>query len=315
MHESRLVRPHSISVGYNQTGQDFFDTIGGFQDYIHSYFFSLTEDVHGNPIDLKDTITTLKKCNKYGIHGNLLLNSFKSEEKYYSLLKLAMSIGDVTAVTVIHPEVANEIKKEYPELEVHISVRYWDWLGDEDPTIKYQPITKIRELSEHGVDVINISGELHFNNESIIRTIHEYGMKAKVIINEGCIPNREFNYGKFPEFKDLKCTGSKCNRNCDKVYEIYPWMKLSRIELFKENLIYCNYDILKIASRTISNDSLYTLLLRWASYSRTERIADILLTEDKYKIFLEWIRSRRVICNNECYSCRYCENIYKRLSE
>jgi len=66
-----LIKSNSFSVGYNFTGQDFFDTLLPYKNYIHSYFFSLTEDVHMNHIDLDETLSTLKNCERYGFKGNL----------------------------------------------------------------------------------------------------------------------------------------------------------------------------------------------------------------------------------------------------
>jgi len=314
------IKPNSLSIGYNVTGQDFFDTISGFSDFVHSYFFSLTEDVHGNKFDSDKTFKTLCECEKYGMKGNLLLNRFDSSGLYWHLVQKAREIDGLSGVTVIHPKIAECIKQDFPELEVHISVRYWDWLGDRDGTIRTNPFDKIKLLAESGVDVVNISGELHFNNNDVIEYIHEVGMKAKIIINEGCIIGREYNYNKFPEFEEFDCKGDKggkdgkCGRHCIDLFEKYPWMKLSRIGLFKEDLLYHNYDIFKIASRMISNKDLYDILVKFVLSPRTINLFGVPITDDNYQAFMNWIADRSN-CPIDCYNCRKCEYHYNQITK
>lgn len=307
-----LIKPHSFSVGYNLTGQEFFDTISTFSNYIHSYFFSLTEDVHGKPFDADEVLNTLSNCERYGIKGNLLLNTFDTTLNYRKYIQPVVDNDIINAVTIIDPRFATNIKKEFPELEIHISVRYWDWLGDRDSSIRLSPGETIFDLKQCGIDVVNISGELHFNNNNVINMIHDHDMKSKIIINEGCIIGREYNYNNFNGFANLTCKGNKCKHNCYKVFEKYPWMKLSRIELFKEDLLYHDYDILKVASRMISNSDLYTILSNWIFGSRTTKVFDIYISDEKYLDFLKWINTRSQ-CYGDCNYCRKCESIYNKL--
>lgn len=306
MGKSPFVKDHSISVGYNNSGQEFFDLLNNYHDYIHSYFFSMKETMKGSPLDPEQVLSTLKASNTYGIPGNILFNSRHDETNNWEFwLDKVVDHVNISSATVMSVNEAEAIKKKYPGMEIHLSVRYYDW-GYGDNMIQQLPgmVGKI--------DVINISGRNCFNDIPLINACREVGIKTKFIVNEGCITHQENNYTNFPEFKDGTCAGHPCRRTCDDVVEIYPWMELSRINLFKEAVRYFGYDILKISSRSTSLEAAKCMLDYWTSPDRTEYAYSVMITDKNYQTFVNYVQSR-VTCSNDCYHCRKCEKFYDDL--
>lgn len=311
-----FVKPNSITVGYNRSGQQFFDLLINYLPYIHSYFFSLTRGMRGENYSLKEVMTELSVCDTYSIPGNLLLNDKESHERASELIKLAYKICDLKAVTVISPWVVLQLKEEFPDLEIHLSVRYWDWNLDIETSIeKFKNDIK---LFHKYIDVINISGAYMYNNHEMFDLIKQYGIKTKFIVNEGCIINRSNNFRNFDETKNADCKIGACSRICDTISKLYPWMELARINIFKESLQYFDYDILKLSSRSLSNELIKGLLDYWTDPSPTNYIylgndrhhIDI---SKKYDVFLNWIEAKSV-CVGDCWDCKRCMKFYKDLT-
>lgn len=103
---SDYIKPHSLSVGYNLTGQPFFDLLKKYEEYIHSYFFSFTDTMRCNPLSEIETIKLISTSDTYGIPSNLLLNSYNSEREYKKLVPLANKISNLYGVTILSPELA-----------------------------------------------------------------------------------------------------------------------------------------------------------------------------------------------------------------
>lgn len=306
MTNSPFVKDHSISVGYNNTGQEFFDLLNNYHNYIHSYFFSMKETMKGLPLDPEQVLSTLKASNTYGIPGNIVFNSRDDETNNWEFwLDMVMDHINISSTTIMSIKEAESIKKKYPDMEIHLSVRYYDW-GYCDNIIQQLPdmVGKI--------DVINISGRNCFNDIPLISACQKVGIKTKFIVNEGCITHQKNNYTNFPEFKNGSCSGKPCKRTCDDVVKKYPWMQLSRINLFKEAVKYFGYDILKISSRSTSLDAIKFMLDYWASPNRTECAYDIMITDRNYHTFVDYVQAR-VTCSNNCYQCRKCEKFYNDL--
>lgn len=306
MSNNPFVKDHSISVGYNNTGQDFFDLLNNYRNYIHSYFFSMKETMKGSALDPEEVFATLKAADTYGIPGNILFNSRHADTNNweYWIDKIVNDV-ELSSATVMSVTEAEAIKKKYPWMELHLSVRYYDW-GYGDNMLQQLPdmVGKI--------DVINISGRNCFNDLPLIQACHDVGIKTKFIVNEGCITHQMNNYRNFPAFRNGTCNGHPCPRTCDDVVKMYPWMMLTRINLFKEAVQYFGYDILKISARSISLDATKWMLDYWASPRRTDYAYDIKITDKNYHTFVDYVRTR-ITCSNDCYHCRKCEKFYDDL--
>lgn len=306
MSNNPFVKDHSISVGYNNTGQDFFDLLNNYRDYIHSYFFSMKETMKCTPLNPEEVFNTLKTADTYGIPGNILFNSRHADTNdwEYWIDKIVNDI-ELSSATVLSTKDAEAIKKKYPWMEIHLSVRYYDWgYGD----------NMIEQLARMvgKIDVINISGRNCFNDLPLIKACQDFGIKTKFIVNEGCITHQEDNYRNFPEFKDWSCHGRPCPRTCDNVVKLYPWMHMTRINLFKEAVHYFGYDILKLSTRCRSLEETEGMLDYWASPDRTKRAYNIQITDSNYHTFIDYIQAR-VTCSNDCCHCRKCEKFYDDL--
>ena len=311
---SDYIKPHSLSVGYNLTGQPFFDLLKKYEEYIHSYFFSFTDTMRCNPLSEIETIKLISTSDTYGIPSNLLLNSYNSEREYKKLVPLANKISNLYGVTILSPELAQNVKELYSDLEIHLSVRYFDWAPYTDAH------SRLKELIDSGylqyIDVINISGARSFTVHELIKNIHSNSIMFKLILNEGCIQNRSLNFTQFDKFKNSNCHSASCNKKCKDVMKRYNWMELSRINMFKEMLEYYNLDILKLSTRDIpDNNYIESLLKYWTSSEKTKYLDSWFHTinvQDNYQTFLDYIFDRSN-CDGYCNQCRKCEIYYNKL--
>lgn len=305
---SKYINEHSLSVGYNLDGQNFFDVLNKYHNYIHSYFFSLTRSMKGNMLKADEVLDKLKNCNTYNIPGNLLLNHPDDQSNWDELITIAKKAVNINAITLISLDNIEDIKQKYPELEIHLSVRFFDWNFN---IPDYMLISRDEDIIKKYVDVINISGSKSFNDGSLVDYIHSLGCKTKMIVNEGCIINRHENYKLFYGYNNCRCDVGKCFRTCDSITRDYPWMTLSRINLFKEIIEYDRnrFDILKISARSLSNDKIDHMLEYWTSEDQTSIIFNSINTERNYPAFREYCK-RKMECNGICIKCMDCKKFY-----
>ena len=308
---SNFIQRKSLSVGYNMDGQDFFDTILPYEEYIHSYFFSLTDSIGCNTLDISTVAETLSNSCTYGIPANLLLNTKKAEDIWEYLLDISMKIVNLTAVTVLTPQLAEVIKKKYPHLDIHLSVRFWDYHPD-------IPCDKLLEdnmgFITRNMSVVNLSDVRSFNDFALADKIRLLGCKTKFIVNEGCVINRTDNYSRFPGFEEEGCTGAPCGINCYRLTQEYPWMILGRALFYKEFIPIWphQYDILKLSTRHTSSYEIGKLLQYWTSNEDTEYINcnGVILYINNRDEYIKWIMSRAT-CKGNCWECRKCETAFK----
>lgn len=315
---NKYVKNESISVGFNyDNGQYFFDLLNQHREYIHSYFFSLTETLNNDKLNPDRMIENFKSYETYGIPGNLLLNHRQSMRMNNQLgicdemIAKLRYIINLKALTVRDLALAIDLKKRYPDLEIHLSVRFWDW--------DTHPISSLVRFLETGsvyrfIDVINVSGTRSYLDHQLIDKIHSWGCKVKFIVNEGCIINRMDNYNKLPGCEYYDCRNSNCGiypRKCDLVFQEHPWMILSKINLFKEQLQYYDIDILKISGRSLNINSLEYFINYWASDGITDHIDGRKIID--YNAFLEFCKQKSTQCIGSCSSCQKCKSLYNRI--
>lgn len=311
-----FVKPHSISVGYNRQGQTFFDLINRpeYKEYIHSYFLSLNRGlVSEDEYDPYEVADELSKCNRYDIPANLLFNDNISYKKIDALLKIFSSVGKLSAVTLLHPGVAPYIKDTYPGLKIHLSVRFFDWSLKSSTEL----INQYYYLITHFIDVVNISGQKSYNDHMLFDFLRSHHIKTKMIMNEGCIINRSNNFKKLPGYGSGNCFCGTCDKLCDSVKKDYPWMGLATINIYKETLKFFDYDILKLSSRSLSNELIQGLLDYWTDENPTRYIylgnnTQIDISKN-YDVFLNWIEAKSV-CIGDCWDCKRCIKFYKDLT-
>lgn len=310
---SKFIKDHSLSVGYNNSGQEFFDIINNYKKYIHSYFLSLTEDMMLKSYNKEEVISTLKKCNTFDVPSNVLFNIKTNKENIIFILNEIKNIINLQGITLLDPSFAHDIKELFPQLEIHLSVRFFDW-NSKSPN---QLIDELKQNKYYDIiDVINISGSQSYTDHLLIKKIKDLGIQTKLIVNESCIVNRSENYRHFEGFETANCSFGKCDKKCKDIIKKYPWMVLSKINMLKEMIQYYDIDILKISSRTINNDLLKFLLDYWTSDDGTSinnPLANIDFSKN-YDLFLQWIAIRSY-CKNDCFNCRLCEKFYNEFLE
>ena len=306
---SKYINDHSLSIGYNNSGQEFFDLLKQYDQYIHSYFFSLTKAMDGSPYNINEVINLLNECNTYDIPANLLLNDIDSQNNWDKIIPMIKDLVNLKDLTIMNIDDIEEIKYKYPDLNIHLSVRYFDWNANISvDELIFDQIDKCKEY----IDTINISGDKSFNDHQLINIIHSFGIKVKMIVNEGCIINRHNNYNGIQKYKQFRCDIGKCSRVCDKIINDNPWMLLSRINLYKEMLQYYDIDILKLATRPIPTDKIEGMIEYWTSDDNTKMIFDKILVDNNYDLYLKYCKEKSY-CSGYCISCMKCKQFYEEL--
>ena len=315
---SKYIKDHSLTVGFNPISeQKFFKLLKRYEKYIHSYFFSLTHGLVGNKYNPKDILAILGKCDTYNIPGNILFNTYESEEKWEKQIELVKDIINLQGVTVLTPEIGRVIKEKYPDLEIHLSVRFWDW-HEEKST--HELFEENIDIFKEVISIINISGFRSYNDHELRNKIKDLGIQTKFIANEGCITRKNYNYNNFPEVKDLECLSQykNCDRICEKiVFKKIPWLELCRVNFYKEQLQFYDYDIIKLSTRNQYTDAAAIYLDYWTSDEKSSFIPymvnrSIKINDNNYETYLNWLESRS-FCSNDCFHCRKCERFYNEL--
>ena len=308
---SKYIKDHSLSVGYNNTGQEFFDILHKYEKYIHSYFFSLLDRLEGDIFN-RDTAEflayNLYRNNTYNIPANILFNNKYSFDHWEEIIDLVYNKINLKYATVYNPIDGYLIKNKYPDIDIHLSVRFWDW------NYRSNMNEKLNNIPDY-ISTINISGVYSYNDFEFIKACKNKGFKTKIIANEGCIINRDTNYSTFPECENLLCWNEQhkiCNTNCIKIRNKYQWMELATVDLYKESLKYYDIDYIKLATRFNDNILIHNLLEYWTSDLYTGFARGLNINEKNYGSFLEYIEYRSK-CSGMCFTCKKCEYFYNKL--
>lgn len=311
---SKYIKPNSLSVGYNNGGQGFFDVLNLHRQYIHSYFFSFDYMYESKLLNPEKYKSVFRRCNTFDIPANVLINNYEISDNWRHIIEDALSYNiNLTSVTVISPDVASNIRKYYPQLEIHSSVRVID-------RYVLDPY-KIFEIFDGLVDVINMSVAHQHHDRQFQDKCRSKGIKTKFILNETCLLGMNHNFRNFIEFKNSTCTHngetSSCQKMCENVINKYPWLDISRTMLYKESLSLMDHDIYKLATRldNISNRGINDILDYWTNDKPTKFIGVkriISINDRNRKIFNDYIKYRNE-CSCNCNTCRKCEYFYNKL--
>ena len=294
--DTELIKNKNITIGYNLTGQEFFDTILCKRRYIKEFFFALTHTMPNMPLNIDMVYNSLKDINMYGIPGNLLLNNKYSQENYDKLIRLAETIVEVRSITVSDYDLAKRIKSEYRDKEIHISTH-----GSQ--------LLDINDIDNNIVSVVNINEPYFYEQKSLINKCKQENIKIKIIANRRCIPGKANNIAKLFNVETAKC----CNGICSNLYSKYKWIDLARCFMYKEFVDIYNPDYIKISTRECNNDEVRQLLNYWTSDDRTRSIGDVKISDDKYDIYKSWIKDKWELCCGDCIRCGVCSEYYKKL--
>lgn len=315
---NRSIPKNSISIGYNPYhGQSFFDLLSVYEDYIKEFFFGVNHQLDGAVMNSDAEYEGLCKVDTYGIPANLLINNVGEVYDIWDKIERYRSILNLKGITLIEPEYGPLVKERYPELELNLSVRFWD-------RNKFlYPIHRLDWLQERGMEVINVSGSYSYNDHALMREIQDRGMKVKFITNEGCIMNRMYNYTELPDCEKYECCPNVlnhvvCYSDCVHVYEKHPWMRFADIDIYKESLDYYSIDVFKISGRFRDINYLTHMLNYWIYAEKTSeiwnhaKIIDI-SSPEKYKVFHDYVKFRSTECKGHCAKCGLCKHVYDKL--
>lgn len=294
------VAPKTLTVGYNLSGQTFFDMLLKYKPYIEEFYFSLKHTMRKVPLDEDRVFKTLSACNTYGIPGNLLLNYETEDNDWERLIRKSMSILPIQSVSVLSYNTGKKIKEKFPKLKIHISTENSSNL-------------KLDEINPDILYCVNLEEPLIYDPhvKDILEKCLSSGVKTKFICNRGCIVYRHHMLRKLMNNDYIIC----CNEMCHKFARgKYAWLNLCRVNYYKEMMPYWTPDYIKITSREISTSDIDSIIHDWVTPSHTEFLYGIDVTKH-YDIFLDWIRIRMTECTGNCYECFKCKDIYDRLIE
>ena len=293
-----------LTVGYNDTGQDFFDLLSVYKKYVHEFFFSFWHTMRNNPLNEEDIFQELKSCEQYGIRANLLLNSKEECEAYEYLIHKAQDCTYLRAVTVLDINTARAIREMDPEykLSIHLST-----LGAQD--------INVDELDSKYVSCVNLHEPSLFTEQhkQLIRKCEELGIKIKYIANRNCIWNKWETMSELTG-KNIKCQNN-CQLQCKQLLKDYPWLDLCRTNLQKEMLTYWWPDLIKLSTREMSTEDIRKLLKYWTNLSTTNHDGNIIIPDSKFNIYMDWIWYRTHECKGQCAKCLKCKDFYRLLME
>lgn len=314
----RMIPEKSISIGYNPFhGQAFFDLLSVYDRYIKEFFFGVNHQLDGSTMNQQEQYEKLCKVDTYGYPANLLLNNVGEVNDLWEKIERYKEIVNLKGITLIEPEYGPLIKERYPNIELNLSVRFWD-------RNKFlHPIYRLDWLQKYGMEVINVSGSYSYNDHALMKEIQDRGMKVKFITNEGCIMNRMYNYTELPECERYECCPNVlnhvvCYSECVQVYKRYPWMRFANIDIYKESLDYYSIDIFKISGRFRDINYLTNMLNYWIYAEKTDSIWHHqslipINTPDKYNTFCDYVKYRSTLCKGKCASCELCKLVYQHL--
>lgn len=286
------VEPSKITIGYNRSGQEFFDWIK--DKGVHDIFFGVTHDGYNKKYNEGEFYNEFIKLNTYNLPMNLLLNAYDDDKRWDELISKYNKLCNLSAVTCLKMETAKKIREKYPNLLLHLSTQAAIYYSYKSCKI---------------FDYVNVNGAYNFSKDKIEK--YRKYTKVKFIANEGCIVGRTKNFGKLDNFGmfEKKC----CNRVCERMQEIYPWLELARINIYKEFLDYVEIDLLKLATRNTPLDKVKALYEYWTTDGPTTVIGNNIAIKNN-EAYNKWIQKRLTDCHYDCASCQFCKEIYKEIT-
>ena len=294
------VKEKQITVGYNVTGQEFFDTIAFKKNYIEEFYFSFWHTMPKQPLNQANVFNSLFDAKQYGIPANLLLNTEEECKSFTILIEKAKDCCEnLQAVSVLDCNTAKAIKEKYSWLNVHISTHGAQQL-------------KAEELDPNIIYCVNLNEPTFYSEQQqeIISTCQERGIKIKYIVNRGCVCNKHDMMSKLTGRDIMCCQGYQCKQ----LRKDFPWIDLCRCNLQKEWLAYWHPDFIKLSTREKTNREIHDMLKFWTGIERTKRLSNIPIPEHKYDTYLKWCKIRTTVCKGNCESCSLCKKIYEDLT-
>lgn len=301
----KKLQDHSIFIGYNLAGQDFFDLCDIYKKYIKEIFFSTETTMPGCALNSNEIIQQLLSCNRYNIPMHLLLNrpEISIEEHIISLHEVLDKMA-IVAVSVIDISMAKKIHSLHPDLLVDLSTHSYIRRSEELLEIPFIRAININEPSIGEYD------------DNFFQTAKKLKIGIKYIVNRACIFGKNKTIASILSSPTFECckSNAKVIGLCQPILEKYPWTKLLSTQIYKEDLIYRKWiNYIKLSTRELSCVDIAKLLSYWTSTKRTERAFDInILSNDRYEKFLE-ILEFRASCSHVCSKCFKCKTFYEDL--
>ena len=293
-----------LTIGYNNDGQDFFDLLYIYKNYIRDFFFSFWHTMRNNPLNEEEVLQKLKACQQYGIRANLLLNTKEECEAYEYLISRARECTYLRAVTVLDLDTARKVRELDPgyQLSIHLST-----LGAQ--------YVDIDNLDSSFISYVNLHEPSLYTEQhkKLIMQCKKLGIRIKYIANRNCIWNKWETMSELTG-QNIKCQNN-CQLQCKQLLKNYPWLDLCRTNMQKEMLIYWQPDLIKLSTREMSTDDIKKLLKYWTDLNTTSHVGNVIIPDFKFNIYMNWIWYRTHKCNGQCAKCLKCKEFYRLLTE
>lgn len=325
---------HEFSVPYNED----FKSLGEIIDLKNHAGNKITEIYLSGPqeysasgrvmdkLDIEVFFDTIKKIHTAGFRVNLVINSTCEGDSWYTptifkktmdFLILVHKEYQVESFTIANPVYIREIRRNLPDVEICASV-----LGDIDC------LQKAVIFTEMGANIITPDASINRNLELLSQIKKTTRTKLRIMVNEGCLykcPFRKFHFNYVSHLS--KKSGMEfvfvpyCNSIIDQDHSQIlksSWIRPEDLSKY-ENIT--NY--FKVVGRDLPTSKVIRAIKAYMEESWDGDLMDIVASSlgafannrgvyvDNKKLgeikFFEKVST----CKQDCYECRYCENIAK----
>ncbi|MFZ7132818.1 MAG: hypothetical protein ACOWWR_10710 [Eubacteriales bacterium] len=267
---------------------------------------------------------TIKKINSAGLKVNLVINSTCEGDEWYTPATLKKTIDYLTvahkeyhveSVTIANPIYMRQIRRHFPKIEICASV-----LSDIDC------LQKAVIFTDMGANIITPDTSINRNLELLKQIKETTRTKLRIMVNEGCLykcPFRKFHFNYVSHLS--KKSGMEfvfvpyCNSVIDKDYSQIlksSWIRPEDLRKYKN---ITNY--FKIVGRDLPTSKVIRSMKAYMEEDWDGDLMDIVASSlgayannkgvyvDNKKLGEINFFERVTNCQQDCYSCHYCENV------
>lgn len=279
-------------------------------------------------LDMDNFLRTVKRIHDNGLKVNLVMNPTCEGDAWYSpvtfkktmdYLRLLHKEYGVEAVTIANPIYISEVRRHFPEIEICASV-----LGDIDC------LQRAVIYAELGADIITPDASIN-RNPGLLREIKKAtGTRLRIMVNEGCLhkcPFRKFHFNHVSHQSKNSGMELVFVPYCNRVISQDPsqilksdWIRPEDIRKYADIT-----NFFKVVGRDLPTSKTIRSIEAYMEESWDGDLMDIVASSlgtfalrqgiylDNKKLGATDFFERVTTCGQNCYRCRYCENLAKEL--
>ena len=302
----------TYSIPYVDQPLDFWEKIREkFQEHVKNVFFPIHPDIigTGRPIQPSKHLTEFLESGL--LPTSLLVNPIILPNKYEKLQKQILgnienyiSCYHIIGITVTNLDLAKDIRKNFPELELGASTLM--------EIRNQQQLVMIEDI----FDVIVPSTQVIRSLQKLEALRSGFNGKIRILVNESCLPSCVYRTQHFFEMSSSSI--SYPSSLCNSLLEEKPWLRLTGSWILPQHLYLLDglFDEIKLSGRiSLSNPDRYIHVL--SAYLNRETIypneigggpaavyLPLPITAEFYKTTLE--------CEKNCTDCNICNGYWNK---